>query len=321
MPGIGFLFTRYQPEQYIPHWVEKEFSDVVPRHGSVHPDAGCHHARQDDDHLHCNLCPHLLLITLEIGFRRVAPSRDQPTLHLDHTSYHEWALETAFSSDDVKVLADAMSVWIVDGHGTPPGSYVRYLSKRAERAEPLSPRLRLASIHFIDRTWDEEFKVSGLEAVRWLNHLDVSVDDMVEKGSWAWRLVTTIRSPMGLESLSSHYWRLLDKLVVDSKLDLYLESRDTEVMRSLEEAEDWEKLGVWMVVVWSLLPESEIPESESLESIEELTLKSLFQQPSALPRFENLLEAGTLTWAWGKLQCICDQARTTQLALEPLPPP
>jgi len=27
-----------------------------------------------------------------------------------------------------------------------------------------------------------------------------------------------------------------------------------EIMRSLEKAEDWERLSVWMVVVWSFLP-------------------------------------------------------------------
>ena len=318
--------SRLQLETGIHYWVEGEFSKVGPHRDPVRSGSTCHHAYRDQEHLHFNLCPHLLSISFEIGFRRVAPSRDHPILQLDHTSHHEWAFETAFSSGDDEVIADAVCVWVVGADSTPPGSHARYLSKRVGWATPFSPRLRQASICVIDRIWDEEFEVSGVDTARWLNCLNINVDDMGNKGTWARRLVAVIRFPTEFEGLSSHYWRLLDELVVASALDLSLTSQDTEVMRSLEKAEDWERLGVWMVVVWSFLPWSEIPGSESMEGIEEVTLKLLLRQPSALPRFKDLCDTGNLSDSdyseyKAKLQRICDQARAEQSASESPPPP
>ena len=84
-------------------------------------------------------------------------------------------------------------------------------------------------------------------------------------------MATVIRSPTRLESLSSNCWRFLAQLVIASGFTLHLASRDMEMMRSFEEAEDWEKLGAWLVVVWSYLPWSSIPEPESMGGIEEVT--------------------------------------------------
>ena len=138
----------------------------------------------------------------------------------------------------------------------------------------------------------------------------MNADDVVDGESWARVLVEAMRSPTGLESLSSHYWHLLDKLVA-SKHFLNLLSRDAEVMRSLEKAEDWEKLEVWMVAMWSGLPGS-----ESMEGIEEVTLKLLSRRPSAFSRFEDLCNTLTCSICRAhkdKLQQICDQVRAGQL--------
>jgi len=134
-------------------------------------------------------------------------------------------------------------------------------------------------------------------------------------------LVDVVHSPAGLESLSSHYWHLLGKLVVASIFSLHLAPRDVEVMRSLEKAEDWEKLGVWMVVVWSSLPWSRILVSELMESIEEVTLKLLLRRPSALQGFEDLCEVGRFSTEflqeWGnELRQIWNRARAEQSTME-----
>ena len=189
-----------------------------------------------------------------------------------------------------------MCVWIIGEECTPPGSCAHYLAKRVEKDTPFSPGLRQASIRAIEHIWGNELKVLGLDTVHWLNCLDINVDDIEDGYRWVRLLVDVINSPKGLESLSSHYWHLLDKLVVGSKLYQGLVSCNMEVMRTLEEAEDWERLGAWMVVVWSFLPLSDISVSESMEGIEEVTLNSLLQQPLALPRFEDLCEAGTLSY-------------------------
>ena len=296
----------------------QEFSNVGPGCDPVHSDATSHQAHGHPYCLDPDIYPYLLCVSLDIGFRHAALSDDQSALHLDHTTQHEWAFKTAFSSDDDDVIADAVSIWVVDGNGASPGSCARYIAKRVERDKPFSPRLRRVSIRATERILYRELEVSELEALRWLNRLNIDMDDISDQEGWAQRLVAVVRSPTGLESLLLHYWSLLGKLVVASKYSPLLGSRDTEVMRSLEKAEDWEKLGVWMVVVWSSLPGSTIPESESMESIEDVTLKLLLRQPSALQGFEDLSKAGALSYSWlqeykDKLRQICDQVLAKQL--------
>jgi len=83
-----------------------------------------------------------------------------------------------------------------------------------------------------------ELTVPGLETVCLLLHrLDVDVDDVEDNYEWVNLLTEVIRSPMGFESLSSHYWCLLGKLMLITHCTGSPALRDTEVMRLLEEAE------------------------------------------------------------------------------------
>lgn len=230
----------------------------------------------------------LLFIALKIGFRPVGPnSYDWPTPNPSHISHWEQMFETAFSSDDDETIADAVSVWIVGGLRALPGSLVPYFSRRAERAGPFSQRLRWMGVRTIEIISDHDFKVSGLEIVGLLNHLNVGMDDIVEEHAWARLLISAVRSPAGLARLSSHYWRLLDELRLATWLIVELAPRDMEVMWLLEGVEDWEKLEVWMVYIWgSLIFDSGVISTES--GVEWATLKLLLHRPSALPRFELL---------------------------------
>ena len=326
--GLLHNRARLRPQDSSRIWfAESEFSRVGPGHDPVHLDATSHHTRRRPQDFTPPMYAHLLSIALEIGFRHVMPSRDQSFLHLDHTSHHEWVFETALSSDDDEVIADAVCAWIIGSPSSPPGSCAHYLANRVERDTPFSPRLRQASIYAIERIWYNELKVSGLEAVRWLNRLNIDADDVVGKGNWMQCFISVICSPTGPESLSFHHWHLLDKLVVASEPSSYSAQllRDMEVMSSLEEAEDWEKLGVWMVVVWSHLPFTGTLVSGSMEVIEKVTLKSILRRPSTLQEFEGLCGVGSLSleFQWGykcKLQRICDQARAEQLPSESPPP-
>ena len=76
-------------------------------------------------------CAHLLSIALEIGFRLTEPGHNQPFPHLNHTYHHDWVFETAFSSDDDDVIADAVYVWIADRGHISPASFVGYFTKRS----------------------------------------------------------------------------------------------------------------------------------------------------------------------------------------------
>ena len=153
----------------------------------------------------------LLPITLRIGFRLITPDQVPALRNLDHTPHHNWVFETAFSSDDDDVIADVVCAWAAPGG--PSGSCARYFTKRVESDTPFSPRLRQMAILAVERRWSSELKVSGFETVNLLNCLDVDMDDMEYESTWAHLLAEVICSPTGLEGLSSHYWRLLGKLV------------------------------------------------------------------------------------------------------------
>jgi hypothetical protein len=255
----------------------------------------------------------LLSTILEIGFRLAGPDRDWKTLHLDHTSHHERALEIASPSSDDEVIADAVSLWTINGDRSAlSGSCACYFTKRVERSRPFSPRLRQMDICAIERTW--ELGVSRLETVRLLNRLDFDVDDMARRYERIELLVNVIRLPAGLESLSPHYWHSLGKLLLTT--DYSPELRDMEVMRSLEKAGDWEKLEVWMMVVWRSLSKY-----SPMQDIERLTLKLLLQRPSASPRFEALCEQGLLRHNKSKLRQVCYRARAERLPSESPQPP
>jgi len=89
--------------------------------------------------------------------------------------------------------------------------------------------------------------------------------------------------------------------------------RDAEVMRSLEEAEDWGRLEVWMMVIWQSLPPPSMVSSSSVGEIEQVTLKLLLRRLSALPRFEDLCQTATFLAGYKiKLRRICDQAQAEQ---------
>ena len=216
-------------------------------------------------------------------------------------------------------MADAVCVWVVDSARRPPGSLARYFSGRVERTKPFSPRLRRAGILAIDRVWFSELKESTLETIHLLNRLEVGVDDIVVKDRWAGLLVTAIRSPTGPESLSSHNRCLLGKLVLERVLYVDLALRDTEVMRSLEEAGDWEKLEVWMTLIWQSLRWEGVSTSGLMGDIESATLKLLSHRPQILPMFEDLCEENHC-WDSGSdletLKRVCDQARVERSSLE-----
>ena len=294
--------------------IEGEFSEVGPGCDSAHSDGISNHTQGDllGDLISHNYA-YLLSITLEIGFRLAAPCFNQPTFHSNHIPHPNWMFETAFSSLDDEVIADAVCAWVAGGNYTSPSLCAHYFAKRIERDMPFSPRLRQVSICAIEHIWRSELEVSGLETIHLLNHLKVDVDDLETKDGWQWLLVGVIRSPVGLGSLSSHYWHLLDKLE-----RVYMESAscDVEVMRSLVESEEWEKLEIWMTVMWASLGWFSIQMSMS-KHIEEVILKLFLQRPSAIARFEDLCQISQVSYFGAvELQQICNKAHAKQLPLE-----
>jgi len=303
-----------------PYWhhrfkLDMKFTHVEPGRDLVHPDDNSH-ARGRPLGLDHEQCAHLLLRTLEVGFRLADISCRRPPIDLKHTSHHDQIFEALFSCGDDEAIADAMGAWIV-GKIPPASSCARYFAMRVVRATPLSPRLRRAGIRVLENNWST---ISISDALYLLNYLHVDEDDLVANVFvWSWLLVRVIRSPTGFESLSSRYWHLLDKFMSEQFLAERLQQRDVEVMKSLEEVEDWEKLEVWMVSVWAFLDYELIP--DFVEDIGRVTLKMASQRPSALQKLENLCRRIPESDTRDALQPILTRARTEQPLLEPPPPP
>jgi len=327
-----------RPHSFLPFIPFTELDDEGPEGQFTKVGPGC-------DRIHCvrglrrNLKPYeyvyLPIKALEIGFRLVRLDRYEPAIH--HTPHHNWMFEVAFSSDDDEIIADAVYAWITSWDNTQAGSFVHYFAKRVENTRPFTTRLREVGIRAICYILSSEFTASALETVRLLNRLeagadDIFVDDVFIPSEWVRGLTWVIRSPSGFESLSSHNWRFLGELTPHAPYVECFALRDMEIMRSLEGAEDWEKLEVWMEIVWRSLrslPSSapndsteDVPTPESVEGIEQATLKLLSQQPSALQRLEALCKKYGFLEVYGdKLKGICDRARAEQLPSEPPPPP
>ena len=229
------------------------------------------------------LYEYLLSIILEVGFRRAEIGARFGGIDPNDTPHHKRIFETAFSSRDDKVVADAVRMLIRSCGHKPLGSFARHFTKRLERDTPLSEGLRRLIIHVVERIWHIRPRESGPETVRLLNCLDADLDGLSEDDRVG-GLTHVMSGPGGLE-LSPRYWRLLDG-VVEGKTSLWLESSDWDITRALWEVGDWEKLEVWMLFVWKLLRWCSTP--ELMEEIQQVTLELLSQRPSALQKFENI---------------------------------
>ena len=260
-----------------------------------------------------DLYKYLLSIMLEVGFRRVKVNSRFGGIHPDDIPHHKLIFDTAFSSDDDEVVADALRMWITSTGRTPLGSFAQRFTKRLEKDRPLSEGLRQLVILVVGRIWkNPQAGGSERETVRLLNSLNADVDD------WVVQLVDVMRGPEGLE-LSLHYWHLVDR-VVDGKKNPGFGSSDWDMMGALREVEDWEKLEVSMSVKWKLLQQR----TEVTEDIRRVTRELLSQRPSALQKFENICggessdrEEESNNDPKRELRKICKEARDENLTRMP----
>ena len=285
----------------------------------------CDLIRSGDASHHTRECPRewvnferrqrpLLFMILEVGFRLGVPM----FFRLDHTPHRNLVFKHAFSSGDDEVIADAVCASIADGDRMLVDSCVHYLAERVAQDPPLSPRVRKMGITLIEHMWNR-LEAPGPEIIPLLNHLSVGAEDMGDKDLWALCLVDVICSPVGSGGLSIHYWHLMEELPHSN----FPIAHAMELARSLEEAEDWEKLEAWMVVAWRTYWEGleEPTRLESLERLKQVTLKHLRRRPSALPRFEAVPRwKGPRPHHYPALEDICTQVRAKRLPLE-LPSP
>ena len=296
--------VRHRPQDPENRLATNSFFTVRSNRDSAGSDATHAQARHS---LPQDLYEYLLSILLEVGFRLA--KNDDTWAHILPDDHHELIFETAFSSDDDQVVADALRMWITSGACTSLGSFSRYFTMRLERDNPFPRELQQLIMCVIVQFWMSERRESGPEIVHLLNRLNANTGwswshEQVDLGSYGQvdlgsygqvDLVTdclmglvrdAVRGPGGL-ALLPYYWPLLDRFVVVEGNHWDLESGDWDVMRALREAEDWEKLEVWMLVMWKSLLRYATSEP-SMEDIRKVTLELLLHRRSALRRFEGL---------------------------------
>jgi hypothetical protein len=260
----------------------------------------------------------LLTHSLAIAFRHIGSDYIEP-VRLSHTPHHEWMLDAIFARGDDDVIADAVYAWIVDWEITPSGSCTRRLLKLTEGGRTFSPRLRQTIVRAIRGLWWPELEAAELEFVCLLNYLEVGMDDA--DNGWLPLLICVLLTPMGQEHLSSYYWLFVGNLISVSPETHSAEDRQIEIMKSLEEAQDWEKLETWMLIVWwSAYYSGPVP----IQDIERATLTLFQRRPSAILKFEDLLEKHTqfsfpcplFNEREDEFRRICSQARAEQPRLD-----
>ena len=286
-------------------FAEDQISEVIfSRRDPENSDAG----RRRAQCLTPDLYSYFLSIILELGFRLAGTGSEWQYVPLTHASHHQKTFETAFSSYDDEVIADAVCMWMMTGFRAPLDSFSQHFAKRMEKDTPLSPRLRQLSARAIKRIWESGLDEPGLPTVHLLNRLNIDVE-VAKREGWMFLLLDVIHGPARVD-LSPRYWRLLNELVVTEIYCWGLQSPNMVVVKALREAEEWEKLEVWMAAIWKGLRFCSAP--ELMEDFQQATVEVLSQRPSALQRFEDLCKARAYPEYKEELQGICDRARAEE---------
>jgi len=110
--------------------------------------------------------------------------------------------------------------------------------------------------------------------VELLNHLHVGIRDMDYKPEWILVLLDTIQSPEGAQYLSNQSWELLVELTISMSGWVGHATYSPQVMVSLLEAQEWDRLECWVAVVWMVWP----PEADEMTEELENAMVVLFRQ-------------------------------------------
>ena len=248
---------------------------------------------------------HLLLLSLEIGFRHLDPNRLRfYDWHLVHTEYHQPLVNKVFESDDGEAIGDLLRAWTVEAPNCEPPYTL--LNACAERLVCLhnrvhfSPRLRRLVIRAVELIGYKGFEGAGVGMGNFsglLDNLHITTEDMDRGFEWAKHLLDILQSSKGTQYLSHQYWQLLVELVVSWSKRLKKDGPiyHPQIMVSLVEAKEWDKLQPWLGTVWIMWPPGDGTTEEDLKS----TMLLLFhEEPNAVQKLTQWMEQ------WSKAQSL-----------------
>jgi len=231
----------------------------------------------------------LLLTSLQIGFRHLDPQDWVTAPTLTYTEHHLEMVDIVFQSQNSDAIADLLHSWTI-GHSLhiPPYTCAKWLIC-LHNLVPFSSRLRRLVIRSVELIGYEGFEGVGMERfVELLNHLHVAAEDMDDGRCWATLLLDTIKSFKGTQLLSHWYWEFLVEFAISQPRLLDEVTYDRQIMTSLAEAQEWNKLECWIGTVWILWsPEA----NETTGTDLSWSMLLLFQQrPGAFQKLEKWME-------------------------------
>jgi len=232
----------------------------------------------------------LLLTSLEIGFRHLDPQDRHIIPTLTHTEHHPKMIDIVLGSQESESIADLLHAWSI---GRFPyislGTCTEHLVC-LHNLVPFSSRLRRLVIRSVSLVGYRGFERVGVERfVGLLNHLHVTVEDMVYRSEWLRLLLVTLQTSEAAQRLSHWYWELLAELTIPWSLQQRLGvAYNPQTVTFLAEAQEWNKLECWMGIVWALWP----PEAGGIteEDLGRSILLLFRQRPGAFEKLQQWME-------------------------------
>jgi len=99
-----------------------------------------------------------------------------------------------------------------------------------------------------------------------------------------------------IQHLSLSYWELLADLAAYWAYEIGVHTYNPQVMISLQDAREWDKLKCWVSVVWMVWPPEGGKTTE--EDLQHVMLSLFYQQPDALQKLEEQMEQWGEQWSW-----------------------
>jgi hypothetical protein len=238
----------------------------------------------------CEDWENLIVCSLSIGFRHLDPSYWWIPAKLTHTEHHRELPGVVFKSGKSEVIADLLQAWTANGvhRGSPLLNICAEHLVGLHNTVPFSPRLRKLVVRSVALIGYKRFAEEGAgRFVELLNHLHLSVGDLDDPPTWVPMLLETVQSREGTQSLSVQSWELLAELTTSCSWVLEDSVYSPQVVVSLLEAQEWEKLECWMGVVWMVWP----PQTDVTTGDLEHVMVSLFRQrPGAVQKLTQWME-------------------------------
>lgn len=279
----------------------------------------------------------LIFYCLEISFRGVHLGYQWPGMQPAYTKHYPHVADIVSNSGGEETIADLLQGWITHGDSDSSPELLKPWAAhlvRLGRVAPTSRRLRRLTIHSIlhisSQLISDPFELAGGPEgfVTLLDRLDIGIDDipdMYERCVLLIPLTEVVRSPEGRRSLSYPSWELIPELAFSLVKNDTLDSTwldmlrsperrspgsinyEVQVMVSLEEGREWDKLECWMGIVWFIL----LPKADSIpQDLERATLSLLRQRPGAAEKLEQRLQglAVYVPECLESLRRICERA-------------